>query len=63
MPLILAPGQYDAWLDAKKQDGAAVLKQIIPELDGELEAEPVSAYVNNPRHEGPECIERVKEEK
>jgi putative SOS response-associated peptidase YedK len=61
MPVILAPDQYDAWLDAKQQDGAAVLKRIVPELDGELKAEPVSTYVNNPRHEGPECQEPAEE--
>jgi putative SOS response-associated peptidase YedK len=56
MPVILLPEEYDAWLDPAEQDGKAALKVLHPMADDLLEAIPVSSYVGNSRHEGPQCI-------
>lgn len=60
MPVVLARDTYDAWLNAKIIDPSTVqpLLQACPE--NWLSADPVSAYVNSPQHEGPKCIEPVK---
>ena len=60
MPLILAPEQYDAWLEPKQQDGQSVLEKLVPRLDSALHGTAVNPYVNNPRHEGPQCIVPVE---
>lgn len=60
MPVILQPGQFDAWLDPENHDvGAlkAVLEPCRPEL---MAAYPVSPAINSGRFEGPECIEPVE---
>ena len=56
MPVVLLPGQYDAWLDPAQQSGETALKLVRPLGDGLLEAIPVSTHVNNSRHEGPACV-------
>jgi putative SOS response-associated peptidase YedK len=54
MPLILSTEQFDAWLDPDNPDPSDVLTSV---PDEELELVPVSDYVNNARHEGPQCLE------
>ena len=56
MPLILSPKQIDEWLDPDNPDPKAVLTSV---PDEELELVPVSEWVNNARHEGPQCLEEV----
>jgi hypothetical protein len=53
MPLILTPEQFDAWLDPENPDPQDVLASG---PDEELELVPVSDWVNNARHEGPQCL-------
>ncbi len=56
MPLILKPGDYDAWMRTPETQ----VKQLLPLLQaygGELAIYPVSTAVNNPRHEGADLIE------
>jgi putative SOS response-associated peptidase YedK len=53
MPVILPSDAYDAWLD--KAD-ATVLK---PYDAKEMEAYPISTYVNSPRNQGPKCLEAI----
>lgn len=50
MPVILAPGQYNRWIDA---GDAGVL---VP-YAGEMDCYPISRSVNSPAHEGRELIE------
>lgn len=58
-PLILAPGDYAAWLDpASPPQRLAAL--LLSAADAELEVYPVSTLVNNPRHDSPQCIERER---
>jgi putative SOS response-associated peptidase YedK len=57
MPVILQPQYYDEWLDPKLQDVAALQPMLRPYPAEEMEARPVSDYVNNARHEGPECLD------
>jgi putative SOS response-associated peptidase YedK len=56
MPLILAPDQFEEWLDPENPDPEAVLTAVPQD---ELELVPVSDWVNNARHEGPQCLEAV----
>jgi putative SOS response-associated peptidase YedK len=57
MPVILQPADYDRWLDPTVTD-AKVLKPLLRPFAGEpMEAVAVSTRVNNPRFDGPECLE------
>jgi putative SOS response-associated peptidase YedK len=56
MPLILDDEQIEQWLDPDYPDPAAVLTSV---PDDELVLVPVSDWVNNARHEGPQCLEEV----
>ncbi len=58
MPVILEPDDFDLWLDPQKGNPADVqslLKPCVPKL---MIGYPVSKLVNNPRHDGPELIEK-----
>jgi putative SOS response-associated peptidase YedK len=59
MPVILSRSDYDLWLDPLVQDPAAVDHLIAPCDDNELVADPISTYVNNVKHEGPQCVART----
>ena len=52
MPVIIAPDDYDAWLEEGGQD------LLIPSA-GEMEAYPVSRRVNSPRNQGEALIQPV----
>jgi putative SOS response-associated peptidase YedK len=56
MPVILPAGSYDAWLDpeAEKEELVALLE---PYPEDEMEAYPVSRFVNSPSNNDPRCIE------
>lgn len=56
MPVLLDPEQYDAWLDPAVQDPAQLEPLLVPYPAQRMTAHPVSALVNSPRHDGPECI-------
>lgn len=60
MPVILAPEDYDEWLGAGGDATSAQLSQLKhllrPFSVDQLNLYPVSAYVNNSRNEGSECI-------
>lgn len=65
MPVILAPEDFDLWLgqpgDASKEEIAVLRHLLHPFPAKQMQAAPVSKAVNNPRNEGPECIEPVTE--
>jgi putative SOS response-associated peptidase YedK len=57
MPVILHPGHYDLWLDPELERPELLqplLRAFPPE---EMEAYPISRFVNSPSNEGPQCIE------
>jgi len=59
MPVILAPHDYDLWLDPSVQHVEIVKPLLRPFTADELVAYPVSALVNNPRHDTSQCLEPV----
>jgi putative SOS response-associated peptidase YedK len=57
MPVILPLAFHDDWLEPP-QDAAEWLQAALrPYPAQEMEAVPVSTWVNNARHEGPKCIQ------
>ncbi len=57
MPVVLAPGDYDTWLDSNIEDPAALQHLLAPCAEDELVAEPVSTQVNRVANDHPGCIE------
>lgn len=57
MPVILAPGQYGAWLDPALTDPAAVAPMLAPCPPERLRLRRVGTWVNSPAHEDARCIE------
>jgi putative SOS response-associated peptidase YedK len=60
MPVILAPGDYAAWLDCGRTDLKALQALLRPHPAGAMEAWPVGPYVNNPRNNDARCIEPLR---
>ena len=56
MPFMLTPEQCEPWLDASVTDGPKILALLQPQSAESMSATPVSRYVSNVRHEGPECL-------
>lgn len=56
MPVMFSPADYTLWLDDAVQDPAQLQPLFQPFADAALEMHPVSPVVNNPRHEGEECV-------
>lgn len=56
MPAVLQADQLDIWLHCDRNRLSEALKILKP-YSGELEAYPVSAYVNNVQNNSPHCIE------
>jgi putative SOS response-associated peptidase YedK len=57
MPVILPMKDYAEWLNPQMQDADELKTLLRPYPAEEMEAVPVSDYVNNARHEGPECLQ------
>jgi putative SOS response-associated peptidase YedK len=57
MPVIIAPEDFDAWLDHSREGTQAALALIRPAPPEVLEAVEVSTYINRPGNEGLKCIE------
>lgn len=53
MPVILGEDQLDAWFNAPPEEAFKMLKPCPSEW---MTANTVSAYVNNTRNQGPDCI-------
>jgi putative SOS response-associated peptidase YedK len=56
MPVIVAPADFDLWLDEKVQRAEEIRHLLRPFPAGAMAFHPVSAYVNSPANEGPDCI-------
>ncbi len=54
MPLMLEPGDVEAWLDPAPHPSEELLSLLVPAAPGRLDAWPVSTAVNNVRNNGPE---------
>ncbi len=57
LPVLLAPDDYDCWLDPKIEGGDELEALLVPCDANAMRRYPVSTFVNNPRHDGPECVE------
>src|SRR5258707_14506488 len=55
MPVILPLAFYDDWLDPQADAPQWLQTALRPYPAPETEALPVSSWVNDARHEGPEC--------
>jgi putative SOS response-associated peptidase YedK len=60
MPVILDPGSFDRWLDPNEQRAEVLQALLVPLPDDSLTTYPVSKLVNNPRNQGPQCIEPAR---
>ena len=56
MPVIVAPADYDAWLDPARQDPRDVLPLLKQFPADRMQAVRVSTLVNSPRNESPQCV-------
>lgn len=56
MPVILSPIDYSSWLDPTEADVEKLKSLLEPAPASELRVRPVSAIVNNPRNDSPECL-------
>ncbi len=59
MPLALDRGLYERWLDPELSEPAQLMAILAERPLEVFEARPVSRHVNDPRHEGPACLEPV----
>jgi putative SOS response-associated peptidase YedK len=59
-PLIPTRDAEALWLDPTIQDPAQLLPWLTPYPSEETEAYPVSLWVNNPEHDGPECVRLLR---
>lgn len=57
MPVILRPGDYDAWLDRQNSGDEVTYSLLKPWPRHNLQAWPVSTVVNNPRNEGADLVQ------
>lgn len=57
MPVILPPDRYDEWLDHSRYEPARLVELLKPYPNDDLEAYPVSTFVNSPANNSPVCIE------
>ena len=56
MPVVLPPEAFHAWLTAPPERAADLRAWLHPCPPDRLEAYPVSRRVNDPRHEGADCV-------
>jgi len=56
MPVILPKDAYAAWLSPETKSADALQPLLIPYAAEEIEAYPVSRFVNRPTNDSPECI-------
>jgi putative SOS response-associated peptidase YedK len=56
MPAILAPKDYDVWIDRSVQEPAELKPLLAPYPAEEMHAFPIGPFVNDAKHEGAECL-------
>jgi putative SOS response-associated peptidase YedK len=57
MPAIIAPAEYDGWLDARITDKQEIMQYLTSAPSSQLTAYPVTTRVNVPRHDDERCIQ------
>ena len=57
MPVLLAPGQFDAWLDPAWRDVEALRRWLLPAPAAGMSAYRVGSSVSNARNEGEDLVE------
>ncbi len=62
MAVILAPEDYDLWLDPAIQEVERLQPLLRPYPAETMTAYPVSTRVNNPANDDPECVEPFRKE-
>jgi putative SOS response-associated peptidase YedK len=62
MPVILQPKDYELWLDPKVQEASLLQPLLLPFPPDEMDAYPVSRYVNSPDNDDPRCIEPLPQQ-
>jgi putative SOS response-associated peptidase YedK len=60
MPVILAPCDWDAWLEPDAKDAGGLQGLLKPYSAEGMAAWPVSTKVNSPRNDSVECLESIK---
>lgn len=61
MPVILAPTDFDLWLDPAVEDRERLEPLLVPFDSQQMETYPVSRTVNNPVNDVAECVEPLVE--
>ena len=56
MPVMLAPEEFEPWLDARTTEPEKLLPLLRTPLSATMSALVVSSHVSSIRHEGPECL-------
>ena len=56
MPVIIAPADFDRWLDCRPGSATGIVDLMTPAPDGLLENRAVSPMLNNSRNEGAHLI-------
>lgn len=56
MPAIIAPANYDLWLDSRIADKDEIMQFLNSATSSSLKAYPVSTWVNSPKNNGERCI-------
>jgi putative SOS response-associated peptidase YedK len=59
MPVILGKKFYDEWLDTTSCDVKKLKAMLVPHDEDDLEAHPVSTFVNSPSNNSAECIAEI----
>ena len=62
IPVILAPEDWDAWLDPDAKDTGQLQSLLVPYPAEGMTAWKVGTRVNNSRHESPDCTEPLEEQ-
>ncbi len=56
MPVILPQDAYAEWLSPDERSADVLQRLLVPYANEEMEAYPVSTFVNRPTNDSPECI-------
>ena len=59
MPVIVAQARHAEWLAPATVESAALAGLLVPYPADEMEAFPVSTWVNAPQHDDPRCVEML----
>ena len=57
MPVIIAPPEYDGWLDSRVTDKQEIMQYLTSAPSSQLTAYPVSTWVNSPKNNDERCIQ------